>query len=152
MSRKMDETIPLLVMAAVAVLTVRWLFKTDSQDQNRNPDELRRLQAMFPNIPAPVIRDELSRAGSLQSCIDRLLQISERIMSPTIASARPEDASALEDKDVGLYEERFIDPKSVDRASWEKDASIRQALLKSRKASLLKQARQCLLEKEGREK
>lgn len=139
----MDETIPLLVIAAVAIITVRWLFSKNNNAQTErgremSHEELRRLQAMFPQIPVAIIRDEFSRSQSIQSCIDRLLQVSDRIASNTNSISSPSTLQNVnnDDDDVPL-----IDPKCVDRASWEQDAKLRQSLLKSRRAAIIEQAR-----------
>lgn len=147
----MDETLPLLVVAAAAVIAVRWLFaKLPNADDNgqvseeRIMEQVRQLQNMFPNIPAAIIRDEyIHSRHQLQICIDRLLQLSDRFPAaepsrpPTVSLDKPEADTSVE-----------VDPASVDRATWERDAQVRQALLRSRKAAMLKAARDRLRAKE----
>ena len=146
--RLMDETLPLLVVAAAAVIAVRWLFsKLPAGDddtagyvsEERILEQVRQLQTMFPNIPISIIRDEyIHSRHQLQLCIDRLLQMSDRFQAPVVDSAT---INASHNKDKTDYSETMVDPSTVDRATWERDAQVRHALLRSRKAAMLKAAR-----------
>lgn len=145
----MDETVPLLVVAAAAVIAVRWLFSKlpagqdePSLNEERVMEQVRQLQTMFPNIPTAIIRDEYVHSRhQLQLCIDRLLQMSDRFAaSPAIQAS---SCDPIVDKKHDSRE-IVIDPASVDRATWERDAQVRQALLRSRKAAMLKAARERL--------
>ena len=148
----MDETIPLLVMAAVAVIAVRWLFAKNEDNNQANGDQggdsrtaemVTRLSAMFPHIPQDVIHAELRRANySLQTCIDRLLQLN--LTSPVIESSAGFSTSAPETapcQDTGNTQV-LLDPTTIDKATWEQNATIRQALLRSRKTAMLQEARE----------
>ena len=150
----MDETIPLLVMAAVAVIAVRWLFaKNEDNNQQPNGDQggdsraaemVTRLSAMFPHIPQDVIHTELRRANySLQTCIDRLLQLnltSPVIESTSVLRSEPDALAPAPCQDTDST--TLLDPLKIDKATWEQNATIRQALLRSRKTAMLKEARE----------
>jgi hypothetical protein len=152
----MDETVPLLIVAAAAVIAVRWLFsKTpegDAVPEERVLQQVMTLQNIFPNVPVQVIREELVASQfRTQICIDRLLHISGRYVPSTTTlehAGSPVETSVSTEKSKsdGMEESAIpmIDPATVDRATWEKNAQVRQALLRSRKAAMLKAARERL--------
>lgn len=140
----MDETIPLLLMAAVAIVTVRWFMAANNQEDQMNihqlEEEVARLQAMFPALPNAVIRMERSRVSSFNESIDRLLQLADRPPSPTTipsSKASPNNAPNFLN----------IEVDQVDKSVWEADGQLRQALLRSRKDAMIKAARERLLSK-----
>jgi hypothetical protein len=140
----MDEVFPVLLLVAAAVLTARYLFARPdpAEPQEVDAEELRRLQVMFPSLPQRLIREELARAGSAAACVDRLLQVSERMGTVALPLAQSPPAFTGQ---TATEQDVYVDPKTVDRSAWERDSSLRQSLLKSRKAIMLKQARERLL-------
>ena len=159
----MDDTIPLLIGAVVAIVAVRWYFgRDDGQNNEPAAETVTRLQAMFPNVPAHVIREEVRRAnGSLSASIDRLLQVAERFPSappqtspdtstPSIKVDPPKAAATHRDIIGRISANDKADATalpSVDRTSWERDAQARQALLTARKEAMLREARQRMINK-----
>ena len=102
--------------------------------------------ALLVHIPQDMILSELRRANySLQTCIDRLLQFN--MASPVVESSAgfstsaPESA-APQSQDTNSTSQVLIDPMKVDKATWEQNALIRQALLRSRKTAMLQEARE----------
>jgi hypothetical protein len=171
----MDEAIPLLlgkIKAAflsfyilgsvILVFAVKLLFTQNNPPQNnhrlRESQEvgfevreheiiIRDLSAAFPDIPLPIIRDQLDRnRGDIEITTDALLQIAPRYLEKRTSVKKSEPKNTKED--IKKEEENEI---IIDKKRWEQDKQFRSTLMKQRKQSMLKEAQRKFLEKTQRE-
>lgn len=94
----------------------------------------------FPNIPLPVIRDQLARRqGDLDATSEALLRISHRYPAsyhPVIPFSIPTTTHIAAE----LTDEPETVQLELDKQKWEKDKKFRGDFLKHRKIQMLKEA------------
>ena len=167
----MDEAIPLLLGkifrflisflgSVILVFAVKLLFTQNNPPNPQNNHRLREsqevmgdesreqeriirdLSAAFPDIPLPIIRDQLDRnRGDIEITTDALLQIAPRYLekSTTVKKTEPKNTKEAHKKE----EDEII----IDKKRWEQDKQFRSTLMKQRKQSMLKEAQRKFLEK-----
>lgn len=101
------------------------------------------LRIMFPNVPASVLRFELLRATSMQSAIEQLLSISSSypLQSPMEVPMEVESDSGKKSSGSSNKVEAISRVDAVDQETWTKDSTVRERLLKQKKAVMLQEAR-----------
>src|SRR5262249_13842516 len=101
------------------------------------------LSAAFPDIPLPIIRDQLDRnRGDIEITTDALLQIAPRYLEKSTSVKKSEPKNTKKDHKKEEESEIIIDKKR-----WEQDKQFRSTLMKQRKQSMLKEAQRKFLEK-----
>lgn len=103
---------------------------------------LENLAMAFPNIPLPVIRDQLSRRlGDVDATSEVLLSISHRYPAayhPIVLSSSTSSTS------FAKMEDDVVSHIELDKQKWEKDKKFRGDFLKNRKLQMLKDAQKYL--------
>lgn len=134
-----------------------------------DPEALRELQGMFPNIPRSYIIRELDRANGVVSvAIDRLLLLAPDFMSNSENNSSLDTSPVARSDSSTLYNilkivetEHYEDDKSINKdksvnnktvltkKNWDSvDPKIRQRILIDKKKEMLMKARQSFLSKE----
>lgn len=134
-----------------------------------DPEALRELQGMFPNIPRSYIIRELDRANGVVSvAIDRLLLLAPDFMinsgnnsSLDTSPVARSDSSTLynilktvetehDEDDKSINKDKSVNNKTVlTKKNWDSvDPKIRQRILIDKKKEMLMKARQSFLSKE----
>lgn len=130
-----------------------------------DPEALRELQGMFPNIPRAYIIREMDRAdGVVSVAIDRLLLLAPDFMNDsgnnssldTSPVARSDSSTiynilkTVETDDKSIIKDNSINTRTVlTKKNWDSvDPKIRQRILIDKKKEMLMKARESFLSKE----